>query len=178
MKIFNRKITQRGKSVFGGLVATAVIAGGIFAPRTTTTGGEKGNDERPRYVAVEVDIAGTGSTAAKSGTAYDAYCGDNPFNTDFGSGLVMDGGYHNISDPVGTTKVQVGFVESCDDKTLSGAQLLASASVNSGTGAFTAFDSEDVVWNGDLKLKVIITSDPTSSFDGKLVFYYNDILGE
>jgi len=61
---------------------------------------------------------------------------------------------------------------------LSGAQLLASANSCSSTGCSVEFDTEDVDWNGAYFVKTIITEDPTSAFDAKVIMWIEDVLGE
>lgn len=171
-----RTITQAGLTIFGGAVGTGIVAGGIWLNSLGTDGTVQPKDEFPALVPIVFDLSATGSTAAKSGTAYDASCQPNPFASRIGSGSIVHGRYHNITNPAAAS-VMIGFVKSCGDKTASGAQVLPLASSCNSTGCSVTVTA-DVPWNGADYIKTIITKDPTSSFDGKVTLWFEDILGE
>jgi hypothetical protein len=171
--VLNRKILQAGKVVFGGLIVSGLVGGGVYLNSLSTDGTIQKQDSFAAFVAHVFDISGTGSTSAQNGTAYDAACIPNPH----GTGAIMHGRYHNIANPTAAS-VYIGFVDSCDDLTSSGADLLALGSSCNSTGCTAAFNTEDVTWPGDQYIKVVITEDPTADFDGKVTLWYEDILGE
>lgn len=175
---FNRTLKQIGLLVVGGLIATGVVGGGTFLNKLDTSGDVQESDYFAADLPIVFDVAATGSTAAKSGTAYDAACISSPLTNsaiDAGSGLIIRLAYHNITNPAAANGF-IGFVKSCDDQTASGAHVLPSLSTQ--TGAVNVYASGSLVWNGDDKLKVTLTKDPTSAYDAKVTVKVEDILGE
>lgn len=180
MNVLDRKITQRGLTVFGGLFAAGVITGGIFMNTLDSSGNEKDSVVTPVFLTVMIDVTATGSLTAKSGQAYDAYCGPSPLVAlGNASGIVIRARYDNITNPAGISGY-IGFVEDCDDQTMSGAQLMST--LCTGTGCNTLYTTGTQAWPGEgnsgSQLKVTLIGVPTSAYDAKLVLWLEDNLGD
>jgi len=175
---FNRVIKQIGLLVVGGALTIGGAGGGIFLNKLASDGTVQPSDYFAADLPAVFDVAATGSTAARSGTAYDALCIQIPLadaNIDAGSGTLVRLTYHNVRNPAAAGGF-IGFVKNCGDKTASGSQVLPA--LRTQTGATNYYASGTLVWNGTDKLKLTLTKNPTSSYDAKVTVKVEDILGE
>lgn len=176
MGIFDRKIIQAGKTIFGGLLGVTLV-GGIWM-NALAADGSKSSNTQPMFLIEQIQVTATGSSSWQSDVAYDAFCVEAALSKlGNGSGRMLKIEYHNVANPNGAS-LAVGLVTSCDDLTQSGATIFATTCTATGCALNTNTGTLIVSGEGSKFIKGTLNKDPLSSFDAKIVIWWEDILGE